>query len=53
MTKGERLPFSLRLTKMEKLSVLKRVDVSPDTECFRIMNLLRELQPYKKDGENA
>jgi len=37
--------------KIENLSVLKGVDLSLDTECFRIMNLLKELKPYEKDGE--
>ena len=39
--------------KIENLRILKGVALPLDTECFRIMNLLKELKPYQKDGENV
>lgn len=35
------------------LRILEGVHVSLDTECFRIMNSLKELEPYSFDGENV
>lgn len=35
------------------LRILEGVHVSLDTECFRIMNSLKELQPYKKEGKKV
>ena len=35
------------------LSILKGVHSSLDTECFSIMNALKKLEPYEKDGEKV
>lgn len=39
--------------KLENLSILDGADKSLDTECFRIMNALKELEPYEKDGQKV
>lgn len=39
--------------KVENLRILKGSHVSLDTECFRIMNLLKELKPYEKGGQKV
>lgn len=38
--------------KVGNLRILEGVHISLDTECFRIMNSLKELEPYSFDGEN-
>jgi protein TonB len=39
--------------KVDNLRILEGVDISLDTECFRIMNSLKELEPYTINGENV
>ncbi|MGJ8734905.1 MAG: energy transducer TonB [Cellulophaga sp.] len=38
---------------IDNLSILKGVHISLDTECFSIMNSLKKLEPYEKDGEKV
>ena len=35
------------------VSILEGVHISLDTECFSIMNSLKKLEPYEKDGEKV
>jgi len=37
--------------KINNLRILKGVDLALDTECFSIMNSLKEVEPYEKDGQ--
>ena len=39
--------------KVDNLRILEGADIALDTECFSIMNSLKELEPYKKDGQNV
>lgn len=39
--------------KVGNLRIIEGVHPSLDTECFRIMNSLKELEPYTKDGEKV
>ncbi|MFD0798475.1 energy transducer TonB [Maribacter chungangensis] len=39
--------------KVDNLRILEGVHSSLDTECYRIMNSLKELEPYTKDGEKV
>lgn len=39
--------------KVGHLRILEGADIALDTECFTIMNSLKELEPYKKDGQNV
>ncbi len=39
--------------KIDNLRILEGADISLDTECFTIMNSLKELEPYKKDGQTV
>lgn len=37
--------------KVNNLRILEKSYLSLDTECFRIMNTLKELEPYEKEGQ--
>lgn len=39
--------------KVGNLRILEGIHISLDTECFRIMNSLKELKPYEKDGKKV
>ena len=39
--------------KIDNLRILEGADIALDTECFTIMNSLKQLEPYKKDGQNV
>lgn len=39
--------------KVDNLRILEGVHISLDTECYRIMNSLKKLDPYKKDGQEV
>ena len=39
--------------KVDNLSITERADIALDTECFAIMNSLKQLEPYKIDGQNV
>ncbi|MEO9513462.1 MAG: energy transducer TonB [Flavobacteriaceae bacterium] len=39
--------------KVDNLRILKGVHISLDTECFRMMNSLKELEPYSFDDKNV
>jgi protein TonB len=38
---------------VDNLRILEGKHISLDTECFRIMNSLKKLEPYEKDGEKT
>jgi len=42
-----------KIGKVGNLRILKGTHISLDTECFTIMNSLKELEPYKKNGQNV
>ncbi|WP_298481479.1 energy transducer TonB, partial [uncultured Maribacter sp.] len=39
--------------KVDNLRILEGVHISLDTECYRIMNSLKQLDPYEKDGKKV
>ncbi|CAZ96800.1 energy transducer TonB [Zobellia galactanivorans] len=39
--------------KVDNLSITEGADILLDTECFAIMNSLKQLEPYKKNGQSV